>query len=206
MAKKGKEDEVEDAHKRRADVLDTIKNPLIFYALALLIVESSLSIVLFSGKLQGNQNLWAVIIMAFLFVFVVLIVTFLTYYAPANLMAKLEGVARAAAQRVSEETSKTLLRSQMIQNLKRLEYELSAFEPRERVARIQPNKRQPGLEQDPLAVYVKPVLEPIVSNPQFIQLLPGEIRKEVENIALSHNHTIQDVQDQIEKALKSLQA
>jgi hypothetical protein len=204
MAKKGKEEEVEDANKRRAEILDAIKNPLVFYGLALLIVEASFSVVLFSGRLEGDQNFWSVIIMASLFVFVVLIVTFLTYFAPANLMAKLEGVARAEAQRVSEETSKTLIRSQMIQNLKRLEYELSAFEPKEMIARVQPNKRQPGLEQNPLALYVKPALEPLVANPQFSQVLPREVHKEMENVVFSPNHTIQDVQHQIEKALKSL--
>lgn len=204
MAKKGAEGGPDDVNKGRAEVLDTIKNPLIFYALALLIVESSLSVVLFSGKLQGDQNFWAVIIMASLFVFVVLIVTFLTYYVPANLMAKLEGVARAEAWRVGEETSRTLIRSQMVQNLKRLEQELSAFEPKEKVGRVQANKRQPGLEQDPLAVYVKPLLEPLVTDPQFSQLLPGEVRKEIEKIFLSPDHTIQDVKHRIEEALRSL--
>ena len=205
MAKKGIEGEPDDANKSRAEVLDTIKNPLIFYALALLIVEGSLSVVLFSGKLQGDQNFWAVIMMAALFVLVVLIVTFLTYYAPANLMARLEGVVRAEAQRVSQETSRTLIRSQMVQNLKRLEHELSGFEPKEMVARVQANKRQPGLEEDPFAVYVKPVLEPLVTNPQFSQLLPGEVRKEIEKIVLTPDHTIQEVKHQIEEALRTLQ-
>ena len=205
MAKKGIEGEPNDANKSRAEVLDTIKNPLIFYALALLIVEGSLSVVLFSGKLQGDQNFWAVIMMASLFVLVVLIVTFLTYYAPANLMARLEGVVRAEAQRISQETSRALIRSQMVQNLKRLEHELSGFEPKEMVARVQANKRQPGLEEDPLAVYVKPVLEPLVTNPQFSELLPGEVRKEIEKIVLTPDHTIQDVKHQIEEALRTLQ-
>jgi hypothetical protein len=204
MAKKGMEGQPDDVNKRRAEVLDTIKNPLIFYALALLIVESSLSVVLFSGKLQGDQNFWAVIIMAALFVFVVLIVTFLTYYVPANLMAKLEGLVRAEAQRVSQETSKTLIRSQMVQNLKRLEHELSAFEPKEKVTHLQGKKRHPGSARDPLAIYVKPVLEPLVANPQFSQLLPEGVRKEIEKIVLSPDHTIQDVKHQIEEALRSL--
>lgn len=204
MAKKGMEGQPDDINKRRAEVLDTIKNPLIFYALALLIVESSLSVVLFSGKLQGDQNFWAVIIMAALFVFVVLIVTFLTYYVPANLMAKLDGLVRAEAQRVSQETSKTLIRSQMVQNLKRLEHELSTFEPKEKVTRLQGKKRYPGSERDPLAIYVKPVLEPLMANPQFSQLLPEGVRKEIEKIVLSPDHTIEDVKHQIEEALRSL--
>lgn len=205
MAKRGMEGGPNDVDERRAEVLDTIKNPLIFYALALLIVESSLSVVLFSGKLQGDQNFWAVIIMASLFVFVVLIVTFLTYYVPANLMAKLEEVARAEAQRVSQEASRTLIRSQMIQNLQRLEHELSAFEPKEKVTHLQANKRQPGSEQDPHGIYIRPVLKPLVTNPQFSQLLPEGVRKEIEKIVLSPDHTIQDVKFQIEEALRSLQ-
>ena len=70
----------------RGDVIRAITTPLGFYALALLIVEATLAIVLTWSKLDA-QHVWSGFLwMIGTFIGVVLIVTALTIFSPKNLL------------------------------------------------------------------------------------------------------------------------
>ena len=70
--------------EKRSTILQTINNPLGFFALALLIVEGFLGIVLIFAKDPHPENLsfWGMCIGAGLFLLVVLIVAALTWWKP----------------------------------------------------------------------------------------------------------------------------
>lgn len=79
MAKSGIEN-------NRAEILGQVRNPLIFFALALLVIEGSITtLVATSSKLSSQDEFRAVEIMAGLFVMVVGIVAWITYRVPSHL-------------------------------------------------------------------------------------------------------------------------
>lgn len=67
-----------------AAILEKIRNPLVFYALSLLVTES----ILYLGLTNIDENLlrfYLVLVMAFLFLVVIGIVGFITFYVPEHL-------------------------------------------------------------------------------------------------------------------------
>ncbi len=67
-------------------IIHAVTTPLGFYALALLIIEGTLAIVLSSGKL-GEEHAWdGFLVMLATFAAVVLIVTTLVIFCPKNLL------------------------------------------------------------------------------------------------------------------------
>ena len=72
------------AESKWAKVLDSVASPLKFFALALLVVDGGIAVVA-TIALEGDQIFYAVLIMAFLFFLVVVIVGFITFVRPMNL-------------------------------------------------------------------------------------------------------------------------
>jgi hypothetical protein len=75
--------------KDTAMILETVKNPLVFFALSLLVIEAILAIVVTNSNLSEIHIFYSVCIMAFMFFCIVGIVTFITIKYPDNLYADL---------------------------------------------------------------------------------------------------------------------
>lgn len=71
--------------RNRVDILGQIKNPLVFFGLALLIIEGIFGLVVVQSKLDACLQFWALVIMAILFLCVVGVVAFFTHSKPENL-------------------------------------------------------------------------------------------------------------------------
>ena len=67
-----------------AGVLKAVNNPLAFFALALLIVEAVIG-TMAVVELDGRDFLWALIVMAALFVVIVGLVAIITFWRPGHL-------------------------------------------------------------------------------------------------------------------------
>ena len=108
------------------DILAAVKNPLLFFALALLIFESILTIVLYSGNLTSDQNFYIVIFMCSIFLIVIGIVAWLVYNAPDSLMMVQQ--VKKELQTVSEKMQADVQKVKLRQNLLEIKHELSAFD------------------------------------------------------------------------------
>ena len=62
-----------------------VRNPLIFFSLALLIIEGIIGIVALKSKINADQQFYVLCIMAFLFFTVVVIVALITIKWPSHL-------------------------------------------------------------------------------------------------------------------------
>lgn len=69
----------------RAGVLGVIRNPLVFFSLALLLIEGIFGAVVVFSDMSANQQFASLCIMAFLFAGVVAVVTLITVKWPQNL-------------------------------------------------------------------------------------------------------------------------
>jgi len=87
----------------------------------------------------------------------------------------------------------------LVQDLNRLKYGLSDFDKKEMINGIQENKKYKGFKQNPYLIYVKPVSEKFLNNPQSNRCLPKDIRKEIEILAYSPYYTVNDTLLQIDK-------
>jgi hypothetical protein len=178
-------------------ILGTIKNPLIFFALALLLIEAILTAVLYSGKLKADQTFIVVLIMCGAFFVVVVLVTLLTIFFPKNLMADLDHA-------VTELATSAITKAQTKQNLTRLKYDLSAFNGGSLINKSQENQKFAGLVQNPYAVYVKPVLEQISADPQWNKRLSDKLKMETEAIINKPDKTVEEVIHHIDNLQEGL--
>ncbi len=71
--------------KERGEVLGKIRNPLIFFALALLLIEGIIGMVITKSNLTETHTFYSVCIMALLFVIVVGVVALITIKWPRHL-------------------------------------------------------------------------------------------------------------------------
>lgn len=71
--------------ENKRGILSQIRNPLIFFALALLIIEGIIGLVIAKSKMTGEYQFYAVGLMAFLFLVVVIAVTVITIRWPRHL-------------------------------------------------------------------------------------------------------------------------
>jgi len=71
--------------ERRGAVLGAVKNPLLFFSLALLMIEGIIGVVVALSKMTGEYQFVSVCVMAFLFLGVVLIVAYITIKWPRHL-------------------------------------------------------------------------------------------------------------------------
>jgi len=78
----------------RESILGTIKNPLVFFALALLIIEGIFGIVVTQSKMTGNQQFDCVVLMAGLFLIVVGSVAWITIRWPTHLYESISQITR----------------------------------------------------------------------------------------------------------------
>ncbi|MCE2434035.1 MAG: hypothetical protein J4F29_14120 [Candidatus Latescibacteria bacterium] len=81
--------------KEYKGILGQVTSPLIFFALALLVIEGIIGITVVKSQLDAMQQFYMIIVMAFLFLAVVGLVAWITVKYPLNLMDKVdESIAR----------------------------------------------------------------------------------------------------------------
>ena len=88
-----KETEVSDENnpiKEYKGILGQVSSPLIFFALALLVIEGIIGITVVQSKLDAIQQFYMILVMAFLFLAVVGVVAWITVKYPLNLMDRVE--------------------------------------------------------------------------------------------------------------------
>lgn len=190
------------ARESRQGLLGAITTPLIFFGLALLVVESFLGLVLATGKLTGTQNFYVVLVMAALFLAVVVIVALLTFTVPKHLLARLDEVVREKVAEQLEDFS----RQRVKVLLKKLQYDLKGFCPQEPVDALQANLTSPGLTQNPYLVYLRPALEKILEDPPLSRSLPGPLREELTRILTGPPGTMGETQRLLDRIVQSLEA
>lgn len=86
--------------QNRSEVLAQVKNPLIFFALALLVIEAVLGIVIVNSEMTPAHQFYAFLIMATLFAIVVGLVAVITIWRPSHLyhdVAELKEIIDSAA-------------------------------------------------------------------------------------------------------------
>jgi len=71
--------------QNRSGMLAQVRNPLIFFALALLIIEGIIGLVVTNSQITAAHQFYSVCIMASLFLVVVLVVAAITIWWPSNL-------------------------------------------------------------------------------------------------------------------------
>ncbi|MDE2886901.1 MAG: hypothetical protein OXR72_01730 [Gemmatimonadota bacterium] len=71
-------------------ILGQVNTPLVFFALALLVIEAIIGFTLVNSRLDADQQFNAILIMAGLFIAVLLVVAFITVKYPLNLMDKVD--------------------------------------------------------------------------------------------------------------------
>lgn len=81
--------------KEYKGILGQVTSPLIFFALALLVIEGIIGITVVKSQLDATQQFYMILVMAFLFLAVVGLVAWITVKYPLNLMDKVdESIAR----------------------------------------------------------------------------------------------------------------
>ena len=81
--------------KKYKGILGQVTSPLVFFALALLVIEGIIGITVVQSKLDAIQQFYMILVMAFLFLAVVGLVAWITVKYPLNLMDKVdESIAR----------------------------------------------------------------------------------------------------------------
>ncbi len=81
--------------KEYKGILGQVTSPLVFFALALLVIEGIIGITVVKSKLDAIQQFYMILVMAFLFLAVVGLVAWITVKYPLNLMDKVdESIAR----------------------------------------------------------------------------------------------------------------
>lgn len=76
--------------RSRADVLSQIRNPLVFFGLALLVIEAIVATMVVKSGMSGDQQYRALWIMAALFLFVIVIVALITIVWPEHLYENID--------------------------------------------------------------------------------------------------------------------
>jgi len=76
--------------KEHKGILGQVTSPLIFFALALLVIEGIIGITVVKSKLDAIQQFYMILVMAFLFLAVVGLVAWITVKYPLNLMDKVD--------------------------------------------------------------------------------------------------------------------
>ena len=87
--------DIHNSIKEYKGILGQVTSPLIFFALALLVIEGIIGITVVKSKLDAIQQFYMILVMAFLFLSVVGLVAWITVKYPLNLMDKVdESIAR----------------------------------------------------------------------------------------------------------------
>lgn len=115
-----------------------------------------------------------------------------------------EGIAKIAATIDPDAVAFNSQINPAIQELKNLEYELSAFDLKKMVYESQQNSRYPSTSQNPHSVFVKPVFERLLDK-NIREYLPKDICEEIGAIINRPKHTINEVLIQITKIKDYLQ-
>ena len=76
-----------------APLLTVVRNPLAFFALALLVIESVIGTIA-AVKLTGDALLWAFVVMAVLFLVLVVLVAAITFWRPSHLLKQVDELSR----------------------------------------------------------------------------------------------------------------
>lgn len=76
--------------KKFQGILGQVTTPLVFFALALLVIEGIIGITVIKSKLDAIQQFYMILVMAFLFLAVVGLVAWITVRYPLNLMDRVD--------------------------------------------------------------------------------------------------------------------
>lgn len=76
--------------KEYKGILGQVTTPLVFFALALLVIEGIIGITVVNSELDGTQQFYIILVMAGLFLTVVGLVAWITVKYPLNLMDKVD--------------------------------------------------------------------------------------------------------------------
>ena len=76
--------------KKSQGILGQVTTPLVFFALALLVIEGIIGITVVKSKLDAIQQFYMIFVMAFLFLAVVGLVAWITVKYPLNLMDRVD--------------------------------------------------------------------------------------------------------------------
>lgn len=79
-----------NAKKKSQGILGQVTTPLVFFALALLVIEGIIGITVVKSKLDAIQQFYMILVMAFLFLAVVGLVAWITVKYPLNLMDRVD--------------------------------------------------------------------------------------------------------------------
>ena len=75
--------------ENRASLLAVVRNPLAFFALALLVIEGAIGTIA-AMKLTDEALLWAFVVMALLFLVLVSMVAAITFWRPSHLLKQVD--------------------------------------------------------------------------------------------------------------------
>ncbi len=70
-------------------MLEVVRHPLAFFALALLVIEGAIGTIA-AVKLGDETLLWALVVMAVLFLVLVLLVAVITFWRPSHLLKQVD--------------------------------------------------------------------------------------------------------------------
>ncbi len=79
------------AKENWASLLAVVRNPLAFFALALLVIEGVIGTIA-AMKLTDEALLWALVIMAVLFLVLVVLVAVITFWRPGHLLNQVDAL------------------------------------------------------------------------------------------------------------------
>lgn len=203
-----------DDSSGRQGILREIKNPLVFYALALLIVEGALAAVLATGNLAEAHVFASTITMAALFFVVVAAVTVLTYVKPRHLMAEFEkkvlSEAKNVALKEARGVSESLVKTELFGLFRTLRARLNDFEDEKKIGESQSTSSEERLEQNPLLVYVKPVCEQVRGNDRMTEIMGPELLDKITELASGYDSsrggemTVRETREKLDEIIKSL--
>lgn len=185
-------------------ILEQVKTPLTFFALALLIIEASLATIVSTGKLEPDRTFVAVVIMTFLFLVVVAIVALLTWFSPEKLTwTTVKKFVGEETRRLNEPTLEKFRKAVLLRELKDLRRDLSAFNEDARIRGLQPNKSYPNLQQDPFSTYVKPTIDGILKDPQLSTIVDQKTLARLDNLSTGE-YTVRECLAQLDKIIEEL--
>ena len=101
----------------------------------------------------------------------------------------------------SQDDVKALGRQMAINRLDELLERLGVFQPHLKVSALQVSPSEPGLQQNPYACFVEPILRQITGSDPLRKSLPGEVVGEIDKVSRNPNALIADVKTNLESII-----
>ncbi|MCT0231234.1 hypothetical protein KQ306_10280 [Synechococcus sp. CS-1324] len=104
----------------------------------------------------------------------------------------------------SQDDVKALGRQMAINRLDELLERLAVFQPHLQVSVLQENPTEPGLQQNPYAYFVEPMLRQITGSDPISKSLPSEVVGEIDKVSRNPNTLIVDVKENLEAIISTV--